>query len=59
MFREPKYQILYSYLILTELLSEIVKLTYQLTLLTLEGHIQIKPIITIFKKVFKEAKHQI
>ena len=48
---------------LTELLAEIVKLphylTNSLTLLILEGHIQIKPFITIFEIVFREAKHQI
>ena len=39
--------------------SQIAKFTHQLTLLTLEGHIQIKPFITKFEIEFKEAKHQI
>ena len=39
--------------------SQIEKLTHSLTLPIPEGHIQIKPIITIFEIVFREAKHQI
>ena len=56
-FIEATYQ--YIILILTELLADIVKLTYQLTLLTLEGTVHIKPIITKPYIVFREAKHRI
>ena len=46
---------------MTELLAEIVKLTQylirQLTLLKIEGHFKIKPIIAKFEIVFREATY--
>ena len=43
---------------LTNILAEIVKLTYKLILLTPGGHSKIKPITTISEKVFREPTYQ-
>ena len=40
-------------------MAEIVKFTYQLTLVTHGGHIEKKPIATISEIVFREPKYQV
>ena len=44
---------------MTEILAEMVKLTHKLILLTLGGHVEIKPITTISEIVFREPTYQI
>ena len=41
---------------MTEILAEMVKLTHKLTLLTLGGHVEIKPITIISETVSRETK---